>query len=759
MSLKTGAVSGSNANGVVAHPPAPKKEEKATAQVVLNALAESVGIFEVRNPQLADTAAKKAELVQKTFNLEKIKIITNADAPPFALNLEKHDQALIEEMFGRWALYDRICLLELWGLDLYTDIKELGKYLPKDAADKILEKFCADFALGYVSLCAERNVHRPKTLEFGERGVKSKEKTFVRTRRGWTIHLAVVREALEALTSSKMRVSTISTSLKTVKKKFALGEQLLLHPHAGELLVDFDLFSFGDRFKHTSKLNSSSPHKTLEDLAKFAQFIQYGFDSAVKLGDLGFQTGTDNSFAKKLAELPKNEKIFIAVKQLKKDIAPLFMHMQQMVDHLKTAHLSAAAGELTPEMYYPQVHGTPVCTKKSANEFASQLFVSLTSVGAFLQFFYDYCDILDERVMEPLYPEIFVPTNACINRLNLNLLAMFKMILHSSPDTSISTSPPPSLLSSHQKSLFETIGNKVWKGTLFLPQVLQLPLADYQQKFVNLNQRDTARFQYHQWLPFIKEMEPLAKVSGQLIERLDGTRGVLLKEIEDFLRTLDPQVLSSNRAQWTLYFKELCFQGSLGLCRLIMITQDMKAIMQLHVNMAVVNSEEHLLPEPLVDFMELEGIEQLFSKLLTPHHPMVEDLEDKPEKRPQQKVTAVAQPILAPVSLAPQKHVKKVEKDDGKTQPTILRSSFSLEEARAPVTKPAPVFTITRGEKTRKILSRLRGLGFLPVRQKGSHLTLEDEKGQPVTVSTGGKRAHQKRGTGRSIASQANGRG
>ncbi len=737
--------------------PAPKKEEgkgDTMQQVVTNALAESAASQNFGSRHAANNPAKKIALAQQVLHFEPVKIDTEQDAPPFNLGLTKHDQALIDEMFGRWALKDSICLLELWGLDLYADMQELGKYLPKEEVEKILERFCADFVLGYVSLCAERNVNRPKALEFGEKGVKSREKIFVRTRRGWTIYLAEMKEALQTLASSKMRVSTISTRLKTVKKKLELGEQLLLHPHAGELLADFNLRAFGERFKHASKLNSSSPHKTLEDLARFAQFISYGFESAIKLEYLGLQSPSLGLFAKKLAELPKNEKMFTAVKQLKKEIAPVFADAQQMIDHLKISYLRAVAGELTPEKYYPQMHRTSVTGKKSANEFASQLFVNMVSMGLLLNFFYDFCDILDERVMEPLYPEIFVPTTACANRFNFNLGAMFVAIGNSlySLGTPISPPPPPSLLSSHQKELLVTIANKVQMGTLFLPHILQLPFHDYLQKFKDLQQGLTHRFQPHTWLPLIKEMEPLIKITGQLMGRLDETRSALLKEIEDFLRTLDPQVLSSNRAQWTGYFKELSFQGSLDLCRLTMITQDMKAIMQLHVNMAVVNSEEHLLPEPLVDFMELEGIDQLFSKLLTPHHPMIEDLEDRPEKpRPQQKVAAVAQPILAPVKPAPPKRIEKVEKDDGKTQPSFPRSSFALEEAPAP-------FVISRGEKTRKILSRLRALGFLPVSQRGSHRKLEDEKGQPVIVPVGGKRAHQKRGTGRSIASQASGR-
>ncbi len=763
MSFAPKAVSGNSTPTIpqVANP-APKKEDpkrEITSQLVTNTLLQSA-LAQPFHPLIEASPAKKLEIATDAMNLKVVKTTSDVSAPAIKLGLAKEEKGLIDDMFTRWALYDRICLLELWNLDLYADLQTLEKYLPKEEMSAILDKFCACFASGQVSMCGERAPENaPVKLQFAEKGVKTENASFVRSRRYWVAELDQIKESLGKLASSKMRMQTVSDALKVVKKKIDLGKQLLLHPHAMTLLIDYNLSGHELNFPRASALNSDSPEKTLKDLISYAKFIDRSFISATKLGYLGIKVELLHNFTKMLSILSANGKLFANVKHIKQRIGPSFLAMKDMFTHFKEAIPAAAAGTLDQVEYYQKVHGTSITSKKNPTEFASQLIVSLLGIGSAFQFFYDILEILDERVMEPLYPDLFVPTIACFARLGLNMGAFFDATLKQIGARSAGRTtplPPPSLI---QKDSLKDFENQTDLFKVFIIQTLTLPIPEYMVKWETLQETSSGRFHLHTWIPFVKELEPLQKVADSLVDELNDRRQTLLLKIEAFLKTLDPALLAANREQLTHYFEELCFQGSLELCRLIMISQDMKAVSQLHVNLAVVNSEEHLLPQALVDFMALEGVEELFNKLLFPDsRPMAEDLRRPPAVRMRQaRVSTVAQTILVP---AKKTVVERVEtkKEVGKETPapaTPQRSSLSLTDA--PLQEPAPVsFSIRRGEKTRKILARLREMGFLPTTKRGSHQKLENKEGQTVIVPTDGKRKHQKPGTAQSIASQVN---
>ena len=739
MSLKIKSITDSKANGVglpVAEAP------KMTA--VQNALVQSALSRVTFAPALEP---KKEEIARDAMNLKKTTLSNVlASSPSFQLGLTNQELRLLDSMFQRWALYNRICLYELVALDLYTDLVQLGKYLPKEPMSVILESFCAEFAMSYVSICAENTKDKCSVLlEFAKPGVKTTQRVFVVSREHSERSLAQIKESLLLLGSAKKRLSSVSSHLNSVSKKLDLLKRLLLHPEAMNLLTGFNLFAHAEKFPGSKALNSDSPHKTLEDLIQYAQFLDTSFSCGVKKGFLGIQAITLHDLAEQLGAASKKGNLFQAIKQFKREFSPRYLHMEDCIAGLRRDSKAAGLGQITPDEYYQQ-HNTPLVANKSPQEFASQLFANLMTIGLVVQFTYDVFEILDEQVMAPLYPEIYIPTSACLTRFNINFetaLAQAGQLLDQAGQAKNLTLLPVALSDTQQTAL-RALLNRADLGSFFVPRLITLPLEEYYVNLHTFNTQSDGRFHFHLWLPFIKSVEPCVKLMMEITHELAERRAIFLGDVEKFLRSLDPVELRGRRQQWIDFFREFCFQNSLDVCRWTMIAQDIQAISQIHVNLAVVNSEEHLLPEALVDYMDCEGIEELFNKLLyPPQNPMHEDLEDKPV-RVQAPTEGVTRPASTPPKMAPVR-----EKLEGKQ---------NRQQERAPVEERSPsAFVIRRGEKTRRILSRLRELGFLPVSKRGSHQKLEGKEGQSVIIPTGGKRKHQKRGTAASITSQANG--
>lgn len=761
MSFESNIVSGTSVNGsgqttsASLSIPAPKKSDEKMAQFVQNALVQNT----LTNVRFDSTLLpRKEEVTQNVMSLATQREEAFSDAPTIKLDLTPQELRLINAMFQRWALSDKICLLELWGFDLYTDLVQVGKHLPTDWMEKILNLFCAEFAMCRVSICAESTKDQcPCELEFAKPGVKTVKRTFVHSRQMTTEGLSNVKGFLQTLASTKKRDNDFSSSLQSVNKKLELGKKLLLHPNAMCLLVDFNLLSHRKNFPKASALNNSSPQKTLGDLIQFVHFIDSCFQSAVKNRYLAYNAENLNLFSQTLAQAASKKNLFQAIKQFKLKFSPKLCQMQDEIRQLKIISITE-----------PDQRDL----SKLDNERNPQyVFSYLTTTQVIQQFHYDFLDILDEQVMEPLYPGLYIPTTTCFRRLKLNLAAAFRQLPqkpdeHAGKLTAKTFPTPPTHLSQTQQSLLTTILSESQLTPVFLPKIATLPR--FTATIVSKNEvairlwtslfdlKSERRLQHDHWFQYIQELQPYVKIITNFQEELVERRRLFLSQIEKFLCTLDRQEISSHRQAWSHYFKEFCFQESLDVCRWIMIVQDIQAISQLHVNMNVVNSEEHLLPEPLVDFMELEGIEELFNKLLYPNQqPMHEDLFDKPV-RTQAKTDTVAHTTLSSA-----KSKTNVEKVETKKNAQIMqaeaqtKSSFSLTDE--PLQVNPPLFSIRRGEKTRRILSRLRELGFFSVSTRGSHLKLEDEKGQTVIVSKGGKRKHQKQGTARSISLQVNG--
>jgi hypothetical protein len=693
---------------------------------------ETVQVFS-RHMGLHLSSKEKADGVSNIMALKKTTFESGTLAPAFTLSLEKREEQQIDALFARWALNTDISLFDLWGVDLFTKIEAFIKYLPEAERQEIIERFCAKFALAFVSMTAEGNLENMK-IEFYQKGVKSKNRRYVWERPSLIEEFQDIKKTIRDLIPlQKLKIKTIRQALQNLEQHFDLGCKLLAHPQALTFLTDFTCGGISDRFPKAVLLSKNNPTQSLEDLTTFTRFYALGFTCAIKQGHLGISKNLLEDVHSQLLLLAKSGNKQKAAAGLKKALSPAFQELQEIRLHLKKASERAYCGKLTKEEYY----GDQVKMKaNSPEEFASQLYATNLAWFILEGTLCDCLFLLDEQVMEPLYPETYVPTRSILRRFSLNLRSLFDIILDKNFFSfSYKALPsPPAKISEPQQHALEKLAHEIRTDVQGLfSQLLSQRWMQPESMISATKLLRKERVHFSEWIPFLKtEFEPTLPLMEELHKNLAVIKNKHLTLIQDFLKTMDPKDVQAKRKEWTAYFQDLCFHESLDFCRLSMMTQDLKAILQMESNLNAGLSEEDLLPDTLVDYMELEGIDTVFAELFPPPVDLEKPKEETPASAEPTPVSSPSaeKPKAETTALAdvPAKPPKKDKLEHKGNTPAAAPKVRGLEAT----VEPEP-FRIRRGEKTRKILKRLRDIGMLPKRQSGTaHKVLKSDRWKTI---------------------------
>ncbi len=722
------------------------KSDGRTRDDMIGALAR--GTIEILSGPVipGQTAAESSLVMQNVMNLAPLdwKLISHGKLPEITLKLTPQERALLDEIFGSLALQQEMCLLEILGVDLFKQMGALIPLLPAGAGEMFREKFCGDFFWGYISLIMIKNATNPDS-NFPEVTLYDRTKPS----NGFEIGISIghwvllLTQVIEALKSSR-----ISKSARTqaVIKRVDLLIALISKPKSHTFLVDDHLVSLEKYFPKSAALTHASTEKTHQDLTTLTEFLITGFNSGLKRGYFSIQDSCMSEFHEALETFSKKRKL-ADVKNIKQKLGNALIQFEKLQRQTQRSLSLAKAGTLSHKSYCAS-QGISVAREKNQKEFTAFLYAQLLQCSLITDFYHDCLEIFDKQILVKLFPDVYVPTSAALHRLDANLVWLLNKAeaRASSPLRDLSI-PSSSLIDMQKAELgaFHTHVQSSMRTLLspFLPAGEQLNRV--KSGLDNLHQAD--KLQYHRWIPFVQLFESHLKLFDLALPSLEELRLSHLEKIESFLKTLDPRELSQNRQKWIDYFEEISFQENLDFCRLCMLTRDLQAVSYLNVNINGLNSEDHLLPEELIDLMSLEGLEEIFERLApkplddekkpsTAVRPMIEDIEGKPEKpRPTtvQATTAVVARSLAQ---------------------TLSLTATPAPRARAARVEEEVPFKIRRGEKKRKIIARLRELGFLPRSIRGSHLKLESKDDGKQTILP--LHGSLKTGTAHSIEKQVN---
>lgn len=736
MSLLTKPVSLGHINGAPAISSSPKKGDQAggVTKLVLDRLTQQAVRTLSLDATLESVPAKKREAVDNIMHLKRIQFQRGKfQVPPLDLQLSRQETHLLDTIFESWSLNQQISLLDLWGIDLFVFLEKFLQFFPKNERETLLAEFCTNFILGSVSMMMEES-EKPDTfahqLDFYERGKSPQTQYLVMTRKEWAFCLEDIKSSLNAAMSTpKGRIKQIQSLFKEVQNRLNLGCKLLRHQQALCFLRDFNLLTLEPYFPKAQALIQGGIEKSLSDLTTYVRFLEKGFSSGCSLGKLSVGVPFFEKFHGLLTTLQGSKDLARDAQNVKTHLAEVFSTVANLHTELAGNYFLAQQGKLSHESFC-RANGIQVKVKKSPKEFADSLYFKFGQVDLFNAFTHDCLDIFDQRIMESLFPDTFVASSVAFNRLAANL-SYFLLESSGLMPSPVDLASPPAPLP--QAAALKALVGKIHENlSAWTKAVDPDALLDATLEWRKMN--EGARIFYNQWIPYIARYQPAVNATCSLILSLDSIRQKTLEGIGEFLRSCDLQEVRQNRAGWIDYFREVCFQEGLGLCRITMLANDMRAVLAFKTDLSAMNSEEHLLPSPLVDFLDLEGIEEVLNRFLPPQQPMGEDLEDKPI-RARVQVVALA----------------KLEKPEGKKQPSPRQAA----PQPAPQVRQEPeIFKIRRGEKTRKILARLHEMGFLPTKARRggtSHLKLESKEGKKTIVPM---HRDQKPGTARSIEKQ-----
>ena len=633
--------------------------------------------------------------------------------PP--LNLTSKEMAALEKMIASWSLYSGICLLDLWGVDLFKVFKQLADVLP--STSDLQMKFCGKFIQGYISLYAlnsDENFKDLNLLEFHERGSPKKEGAFAISINEWIYTLQEIRKDLQRKRESRSGNKESKLLLRELEDKLFLGEKLLSDPNGKDYLRGYTLCGLKEVFPCISKLEENEPKKTVEDLLLFTEFFATAHQAAMEKRYIGVENAILSVVHQRLAKVAKGKGKLKASKLVRSCLADALIIFKVKKDESLVCCGSVLEGTLTLEDYAKE-KGFQVGGGLSQKEFAAKLLIDHLAYTLFSAFTLEIFDIFDGYLMGKFFPEDYVTVEQSSIRFQINLdYLKLNSLLIKAPPQLIHRSVEPlsekdlgALFQLEQALWFNIEQIRIGLTVDLLPFFHEVPRtrAEVQQNGCN-NIQD--------WQPLVQLF--YRKPIDDCLLKLEWIRTGFLGSIENFLLTLNQEELRKNRIAWEMLFREICFLYSSDLFRFMMLFQDSQAMLKLD---GEISRDEELIPDQLVDFMELEGIDQLLDKLT--HVP-----EPTPVMIPQEIPEA-------PIVLSPQ---------------TIVEPTKPAEE----------LFKIRRGEKVRKILSRLRSIGIIPSRDKRggtSHLKLQDNEGRTrAVIPVGGNHVVLKLGTAKSFGKQ-----
>ncbi len=771
--VSSAAISGIPA---VAKPSAPKTESKAasTAQTVISKLDQSIMLQKLASaglqgePALLDRVQKAMASGQFEGSVilgRKLTVRLGKDGafgegqkiaqqlqrrvkevPVLSLKLNSQDETLLGNIFASRKLSTDVCLLSVIGVDLFNQIEKL-RLVSIDFISHASFEFAMGWARLYANLLAQRIGSAGEVLPPDPSMIKKMVE-----------HFEYLKHKFSILPEKGSIVRTVRTSISEIENKFSLICKLLKDPQAQLFLVGHtlrEITGWSDKyFAKAALMNSNSPQETLQDMSVLMRLMSIGFGPGLKIELLGFEFNAGAPLRTALEVFAKQPDNLSAVKRLKAAFVTFISSMQKEHVRYPEAIDLVRSGELTYREY-AKAHKINPIVDRPQSEFLFYLHNANMSFTLFAMLLDQYLQILDERVIEPLFPSC-VPIVACKLRFHSNIVSVFKTERKALAFTHERfPSLPMSLTASQTKALHSMLDEVREDLEDLIEPLLDDPLITELDDSFFLRRDHSYTHFYMNVLPYLEQLLPIVnQINGLEMGKL---RLKYLKRIEAFLKMLDLESVRAKRAEWVDYFQEVVLIQNLDFCRFAMLAQDIPAILQQYANTEQGYNPETLFSDSSLDYFDLTGIESMLAELLTQRvklekrlsggpFPIREDLEDKPKrvKPTAVQITAVANSILTPAVSKPKAESK---------QPSA--PSFVQAPVQAARVVELPAFNIRRGEKTRNIISRLYKYGFFLKTTRGSHMQFEHKEGKRVTVPVGGGHVHQKPGTTQSIARSA----
>jgi len=432
-------------------------------------------------------------------------------------------------------------------------------------------------------------------------------------------------------------------------------------------------------------------------LQSYCAYIKQAYEYAIRNRLLGAECSFDSVSKEALARsLTKPTE----TANFKRKIVNEIYRYQVALTNAMNASTAAIEGQLDHKTWL-SLHHIKMESEKSQPIFVELLFNIEITAHMLISFFVDMLDIMETR----FFPKTVLQTQFLCNR-TVYTFAKWN-------DQAVSTSDIQ--LPQEAVKKITTLSTELKHDVETTPGLFKLI-----DKFVS-NREPIYRFWIELLMPqkehwkslYEKSLCSLTTLKEELTQELKKEWSTLSLEN---LKTIDPALV-----------RESIFQKSLPLVRPVLMITDCLGILQERR----CEGNNYSLPRELVDILELDGIDELLKELM---EAKTAPPEPKPLPIPEPS------PVVVKKIPSPQKRKEKKQHVPAASKP------------KAPLPPPIPIIDLAYETKSRKILERLKELGFIEVRKKGSHHILHSARGGQVVVP---ENSELPPGTVRSIAKQA----
>ncbi len=720
---------------------APKAEEKASllARSTLSALSRDMSNLGLGLNAAPEQAAAVTENILRLEPTSKPTPTTLA----VNLNLTPKQWGIIGSWIENWSIAGHLSYWQLFSLDLLAQLQELQKYMAKDDKHKVTKLLGEDFIIvafaGLAKISTQGTQGNFPQVELD--GLKTGQEGSAFALTSWKECLKNLQQCAQVVRTSRSK--GVQKQADEVLKRIELGLTLVAQLSPVQILGKFSAEVASTKTPYRPKAKISTSEVALQELMRLTELYVLGLSYGHNCNAISFKSLLAEKMQEYLVKMAK-QKNKIAIAQPLKIMIASELNLQVEKSLFSGLTIMKTLAQVRP--------GESDAAKTVRGKLVRDLFREFVQYFMLSNFLHVSLRILDQQILAPLYPDKYISIDLCFTRLQLNAHWLFKKLLDdaSFPNRPLPTSPVVLSSSEAARLDFLLLSMHQDAAQLWDQDSLRSLLTTTTVIKWNSIRDEKDVFSYESWLTFLKDLQPVIDHLAQLTPQLDKLRHKHMDEIEAFLTTLDKANQGIHIEKWISFFQEVCFTQSLNFCRASMLVQDAHAALELHADFSKIDSEEHLLTEELVSYMELEGLEELLAKAFTPAAPLTPAIDEpKPASGPI-LVSAVAGKSLGhPLSL----ESKKAKATPPRATPITPPPPLSLESP----SEPEP-FKIRRGEKVRKFLKRLKEMGIMPSgRVTGSHHMLkgkeEDQKG---VLPIHGMASSLKRGTAHSLQTQIN---
>lgn len=657
-------------------------------------------------PQLTEEAKETAHQVATLGSIALVRQPSSATTAPLLspfyaeelipkkFRLKPEHEKIIQTLFDKWSLDNRICLIDLLGLELFDRIGALCGN--NDYKTEVLHDFGATFLFSYLFLIRTGKDMGP--MDKSGRCYFLDKQSIEQNLQSVLTQLSERKNReIDCRDLTPERKKIIKNQFKElidtqVRPTLDLFHFLLKSDIGSVLLVDKNLFYFSGSEKLFS--NQKNPKK---HLYQYADYIQNLYNAAFKKQYIGMGLHFLERIRDELKtpHLETSEKLFEFSEAQK-----------QLRDVFSRDYLLAQQGSLNHQQWLQQ-NGFSQAKRKGPREFIESLLQNIILADTSKNFAMDLQWLLEERVLRIDFPGYI--------SMGVRAARFFSILsVCGKGNVPINDGKPARAILRREI------------GKIFSP-FLRLFEHD-----VKLRESSSIEVLYPSTEPKSDELVEIApmgvprKLLDQFKEPMEAFAKLLKtipKRRESLLSALDNELPMKQVDIEEL--RNICLEELLGICTLAILCRDADVF-------GKTGHFQSEFPPELADLIQLEGIEPLIARRT--------ELPPSPRKSPES------------IFVEPPASVKEPRKTSPKPVISAPKSRAPVAVQPSPHVPEEP-FTIDN-RNVRIVLQKLKAAGFTEDRTTGGHSVYKiNDQGPQVVVPTGKKDIPH--GTAGSIEAQA----